>query len=125
MANLLILDDDPGIGAMLAAQLERAGLMVRVAAGVEGALAAASREWPDLVLLDLTLGGERDGWAAWSRLSEIAHGRPLNVLVFAAELSEHDRAEAGRRRAAGVLRKTSAPRQLLELVQRALPSGVR
>jgi DNA-binding response OmpR family regulator len=120
MSQVLIIDDEPSIASMVAATLERAGLRACVATGLQRALAAATSEWPDMVLLDLTLGGERDGWEVWNRLAEVADGRRLNVIVFAAELSEHDRAEADRRGAAGVLRKTSTPRQLVELVRRAL-----
>lgn len=120
MSQVLIIDDEPGIASMVAATLERAGLRTRVATGLQRALSAAASEWPDLVLLDLTLGGERDGWEVWDRLAELAAGRRLNVIVFAAELSEHDRAEADRRGAAGVLRKTSTSRQVVETVWRAL-----
>ena len=56
-AKILVVDDDPAIAEMLSMVLQREGFdTVVVGDGLE-AVAAASRENPDLILLDLMLPG--------------------------------------------------------------------
>ena len=56
-AKILVVDDDPAIAEMLTMVLQREGFdTVVVGDGLE-AVAAASRENPDLILLDLMLPG--------------------------------------------------------------------
>ena len=56
-AKILVVDDDPAIAEMLTMVLQREGFdTVMVGDGLE-AVAAASRENPDLILLDLMLPG--------------------------------------------------------------------
>ncbi len=54
---ILLVDDDALLRRSLAFNLERAGYRVVTAANAEDALAAARREVPDLVLLDIGLPG--------------------------------------------------------------------
>ena len=56
-AKILVVDDDPAIAEMLTMVLQREGFdTVVVGDGLE-AVEAASREHPDLILLDLMLPG--------------------------------------------------------------------
>ncbi len=57
-ANLLVVDDDPSIRAMLLEYLGGHGYRVRAAADGRAMRAEIEREPPDLVLLDLKLPGE-------------------------------------------------------------------
>lgn len=57
-AQLLVVDDDASVSAMLAEYLATHGYAVRVAADGEAMRAALEAELPDLVLLDLRLPGE-------------------------------------------------------------------
>jgi two-component system, OmpR family, response regulator MprA len=74
---VLVVDDDAAIAASLRRALEYAGHRVDVAGDGPAALAAADREPPDLVVLDVMLPG-LDGIAVCRRLRE----RTPDVLVL-------------------------------------------
>lgn len=68
-ANLLIVDDDPSVRAMLLEYLGGHGYAARAAADGQAMRAELERDLPDLVLLDLRLPGE-DGLALARYLRE-------------------------------------------------------
>jgi two-component system nitrogen regulation response regulator NtrX len=57
MASILVVDDESNIRRMLARLLEGEGHTVATAADADQALAAAERDAPDVILLDLALPG--------------------------------------------------------------------
>ncbi len=114
--DVLIVDDEPAVAAGIARLLERRGCPHRVALSSAQALAAVREAAPGLVLLDLTLEQGRSGWAVWSELEAVRPGTALRVLVHSAALSEADRAEAERRGAAGIVRKSTPPRRLVDQI---------
>jgi two-component system OmpR family response regulator/two-component system response regulator QseB len=72
--RVLVVEDDEGIAAGLAAHLERAGHALDCTATVAGAWSALSAEPYDVVLLDLGLP-DADGTVLLRRLREAAVGR--------------------------------------------------
>ena len=68
MAEIIVVDDDPDVRAMLADALEAAGHAVRAAADGEGLRRLVAERRPALVVLDVGLPGE-DGFrlARWLR----------------------------------------------------------
>lgn len=56
-SHILLVDDDPLLRRSLAFNLEQAGYRVSTAANAEHALALATRDQPELVLLDIGLPG--------------------------------------------------------------------
>ncbi|MBT2211778.1 MULTISPECIES: response regulator transcription factor [Actinomadura] len=87
-ARLLVVDDEPTIRELLAASLRFAGFAVTSAATGEEAVAAAARERPDLVLLDVMLP-DLDGFSVIARLRE--RGGPLPVLFLTARDAPSDK----------------------------------
>lgn len=86
MADVLIVDDDPGVLALLEVMVGRFGHDVRVADNAEDALLESAQQRPDLLLLDISLPG-RDG----DELVELlvrGIGRPRS-LVFVSALPRH------------------------------------
>ena len=75
MSRVLVVDDEPAIGWSLRELLADEGHAVDVAATVAEALAAAARDRPDAILLDVRLPG-RDGIDAIPDLREMAAARP-------------------------------------------------
>jgi DNA-binding response OmpR family regulator len=63
--TILVVDDDPEIVTMLSLRLGKRGYRVVSATDGNAALAAAARERPDLVVLDVMMPG-KTGW-------EVAH----------------------------------------------------
>ena len=56
-ARVLVVDDEPDIRRVVRAGLQTRGYTVEVAAGGAEALDRISRQWPDVVLLDLMMPG--------------------------------------------------------------------
>lgn len=67
--SILVVDDEPTIGEVVSAYLQRAGYETRVAADGHAALAAVAERSPDLVVLDLMLPGV-DGLEVMRRIRE-------------------------------------------------------
>jgi DNA-binding response OmpR family regulator len=68
--RLLFVDDEPGVRATLSAILRRYGFTVTVAASVEEALEQIRTHEFDLLLCDLNLQGEGDGYAVIRAMRE-------------------------------------------------------
>lgn len=79
MARILVIDDDPRLGAMLRRSLGLAGHQVQVAGDGEAGLKAALAEDPDLVILDWMLPG-MDGLSVCRRL-RAASDVPILMLT--------------------------------------------
>ncbi len=76
----LIVDDDPTSGGILADYLTELGLESVLHMRGDGAIEAALRERPDLILLDILLPGE-SGWVTLARLKEHPGTRDIPVVV--------------------------------------------
>jgi DNA-binding response OmpR family regulator len=80
-ANILIVDDEPGIVALLQEQLSADGFHTAVAAAGRDALAMADTGDYDLLVLDLGLP-DTDGLTVLSELR--ARGRDIPVVILTA-----------------------------------------
>ena len=120
MSDVLIIEDELGVREFLRHALSRVAIPYRAATSGTQALKLASGCWPGVVLLDLTLPGRLDGWQVWDALSEMSAGRPLQVVVFAAELTDSDQAQALQRNACGILRKPASPERLVTTIREVL-----
>ena len=79
--NLLVVEDDPTVGALLARQLEREGHRVERASTGEQALDLIDRWQPDVVLSDLQLPGI-DGFEVCRRIKRAASTRLIPVVLI-------------------------------------------
>jgi two-component system, OmpR family, response regulator len=87
MRRLLVVDDEPTVRELLAATLRFAGFTVTSAATGSEAVAAAEREAPDLVLLDVMLP-DLDGFEVVRRLRARAQ---VPVLFLTARDAPEDK----------------------------------
>ena len=85
-ARLLVVDDDADIVELLAASLRFSGFEVSTARNGHDALAMASSQRPDLMLLDVMMPG-LDGMAVVRRLRESGNRVPV-VLLTARDATE-------------------------------------
>ena len=122
MSDVLIVDDEPNVRVYFPLSLSASGFTCRTAASREQALAAAEAQWPDVVLLDLSLteAEAKDGWQVWDDLAARAEGRELRVILLSGELLDDDQTEARRRGAVGALSKTTRVGNLVAAIRRAL-----
>ncbi|MEV6596682.1 response regulator [Actinoplanes sp. NPDC051346] len=81
--GVLIIEDDPVAAQLLAAQLQRAGYHVAVAATGEQGLATACACDPEAILLDIHLPGI-DGWQVLAELKHDERLRHIPVLIVSA-----------------------------------------
>lgn len=110
-ATLLIVDDDPGMGAMLRDFLEREGHRVIVESSGEGAIAAVEREQIDAVILDK----EMPGMNGLDLLSFLRHRFPDKAIIFITAFGGPQVAEEAMRR--GAARYLEKPFRVSELLQ--------
>ena len=105
----LVVDDDAALRLLCRVNLELEGFAVREAATIAEAEAAIAAERPDVVLLDVHLGGEE----THDLLARIrAAGIPVALVTGSVDIQDYgDHADA-------VLGKPFAPRTLVETAQR-------
>ena len=91
MARILLVEDNEMNRDMLGRRLLRAGHEVLCAGDGETGVALAAREAPDVILMDVTLGGI-DGWEAVRRLKAAADTSAIPVIMLTAHAFASDRA---------------------------------
>ena len=86
MADILVVDDDPGVIELLRMYLEKAEFTVRSAGGGPECLTAIARQRPDLVLLDIMLPG-MDGYEVCQAIRQQHH---VPIIFVSARDDEAD-----------------------------------
>jgi two-component system KDP operon response regulator KdpE len=115
VARALIVDDDAALRLLCRVNLELDGFSVREAASVAAADAAVESERPDVVLLDVHLGGE-ETLDLLDRLR--ADGIRVALVTGSVDTDLYrDRADA-------VVPKPFEPQQLVEIARRLARVGV-
>ncbi len=87
--RVLVVDDDARLVRIVAMYLGIEGFDVVTAVDAEGALTAIDRQCPDLVILDVMMGG-LDGIEACSRIRRNPRTTHLPVIMFSAMSSDDD-----------------------------------
>ncbi len=113
--NVLVVDDEPTIGEVVSAYLERAGYDTRVAADGPAALEAVAERRPDLIVLDLMLPG-LDGLEVMRRVRH----RTTAIILLTAKGEEADRVIGLRLGADDYVVKPFSPAELVARVDAVL-----
>jgi DNA-binding response OmpR family regulator len=121
--TVLVVDDEPTIVEVVARYLARAGFTTREAFDGPGAVEAARKERPDLVVLDVMLPGF-DGIEVMRRLHE-QPGEPVPVILLTARAEESDRLIGLRRGADDYVVKPFSPAELIARVEAVLRRAAR
>src|ERR1700704_4167861 len=119
--SVLVVDDEPTIGDIVARYLVRAGFEAHVALDGPQAIAMSAEHSPDLVVLDIMLPGI-DGLEVMRRLHEGDSPRPA-VILLTAKGEESDRIVGVRRGADDYVVQPFSPAQLVARVQAVLRRG--
>ncbi|MGX6603000.1 response regulator transcription factor [Micromonosporaceae bacterium Da 78-11] len=114
---VLVVDDDPTVSDVVRRYLEQDGCQVRLAADGLAALAAVAEQTPDLVVLDLMLGGI-DGLEVCRRLRRDRPDLPVVMLTALGE--EADRVVGLEVGADDYVTKPFSPRELVLRVRSVL-----
>jgi DNA-binding response OmpR family regulator len=122
--QVLVVDDDPTVSDVVRRYLEQDGFRVRLASDGPAALAAVAAETPDLVVLDLMLGGI-DGLEVCRRLRRQLPALPVVMLTALGE--EADRVVGLEVGADDYVTKPFSPRELVlrvkSVLRRAAPKA--
>jgi DNA-binding response OmpR family regulator len=118
-ARVLVVEDDPTVAEVVLTDLRRDGHVVEHVGDGPAALEAATRAWPDLVVLDLMLPG-LDGLEVCKRLRQVA---PVAVIMLTALGSESDRVIGLEIGADDYVTKPFSPRELALRVRSVLRRG--
>jgi diguanylate cyclase (GGDEF)-like protein len=111
---VLAVDDDADLLARLTAEGADRSLRVTSATSPAAARVAIEIEKPDLVLLDLSFGGDHEG-DAMDLISELAAGSPpVPVIVLTVSESFTDRVEVARRGGRGFVSKAMTAAQVID-----------
>ena len=114
--KILLVDDDPRLREIVRLALDRAGFAVVSASDGRQALAAAGREAPDLVILDIGLP-EMDGLECCRRLRAVSE---VPILFLTARDDEIDRVLGFELGADDYVTKPFSPRELVARVRAIL-----
>lgn len=112
---VLVVDDDPDIRKVVAANLAAEGIKVHTAANGYEAQAQALKLSPDLIILDVGLPG-RDGLQVLAALRGHPDTANIPVVLLTARTSDTDIWEGWKAGAAYYLTKPFNPDELLHFV---------
>jgi len=93
MAKILLVEDNEMNRDMLSRRLERKGHQVTIAVDGQQALALASAEKPDLILMDMSLP-VLSGWEATQKLKSSDATRAIPVIALTAHAMAEDEKRA-------------------------------
>jgi two-component system, OmpR family, phosphate regulon response regulator PhoB len=118
-ANILLVEDEPAIQELIAANLTRAGHTVMRAADAEIALRIVRDALPDLVLLDWMLPGI-SGIELARRLRAEERTRTIPIIMLTARSDEQDKVSGLEIGADDYITKPFSPRELVARIKAVL-----
>lgn len=121
--RILVCEDQDSIRRMIEALVQARGYQVTAVASGTKAIDVASQEPPDLVLLDLMLPGQYDGFEVCRRLRADPATRHVPVLVISALDDPASRERAAEAGATAYYTKPFSPIALLKEIERLKPGG--
>lgn len=113
ICNILIVEDDDSVRALLGDVLDHAGYEFTLARDGTEMRAALDAELFDVVIIDISLRGGEDGFT----LGEVAREKGCNVILTTGDPERRVRLEASGRR---YLMKPFRMKQLTELIDEIL-----
>jgi DNA-binding response OmpR family regulator len=119
MTKVLVIDDEAPIRLLCRVNLEVEGVEVVEAADGPAGLAAAEKERPDVVLLDVMMPG-LNGWSVAERLLENEKTRDIPIVFLTARADLRDRARGMDVGGLDYITKPFNPVELASLVTRVV-----
>ena len=119
-AKILVVDDEPLVHRLLQHHLERAGYQTLAANNGNEALEVASRESPQLIVMDIMMS-EMDGLTALKHLKKTEDTKSIPVIMITANPLHVSRQESEISGAAFFMTKPFSPAQLLTEIRRLVP----
>ncbi|HEY9099877.1 MAG TPA: phosphate regulon transcriptional regulator PhoB [Thiobacillus sp.] len=118
-ANILLVEDEPGIQELLKFNLSQAGHQVTVVGDAEHALIYLKNALPDVILLDWMLPG-MSGIDLCKRLRSDERYRPVPIIMLTARGEERDKVAGLDTGADDYMTKPFSPRELVSRIKAVL-----
>jgi CheY-like chemotaxis protein len=122
MAKILVVDDEPIVHRLMQHYLERAGYEMLAASNGREALVLATREDPQLIVMDVMMA-EMDGLTALRALKKADSTKAIPVIMITANSHYATQQESAAAGAAVFLTKPFSPKQLLDEIRRLVPDS--
>jgi CheY-like chemotaxis protein len=119
--RILVVEDQDSIRRMIEALIQGRGYEVVAVASGAKAIDVATTDPPALVLLDLMMPGQYDGFAVCSRLRADPVTRTIPIVVISALDDEGSRRRATEAGANSYYTKPFSPIALLKEIDRLVP----
>lgn len=116
--RILVVEDQDSIRRMIEALVQARGYEVTAVANGAKAIDVALTEPPDLVLLDLMLPGQYDGFDVCRRLRSDPSTRKVPVVIISALDDNESRSRAAEAGATAYYTKPFSPIALLKEIER-------
>lgn len=118
--QVLIVDDDALMHRLFQHHLERAGYKMMSAMNGRDGIELASRESPNLIVMDIMMP-DMDGVAALRELKKAAATKDIPIIIITANGNALARKESENSGAALFLTKPFSPTQLVDHIKRLVP----
>jgi len=118
-AVILVIDDEKDLVELIRYNLEKEGFLIKGALDGESGLAAARRDLPDLIIVDVMLPGI-DGLEACRRLRSDSRTASTPILMLTAKSAESDRIVGLELGADDYVVKPFSPRELAARIKTLL-----
>lgn len=122
MTKILIVEDSKTDLFAVKAMLERHGFEILVAETGESSLELASRERPDVILMDIVMPG-MSGFQAIRRLGKQPETRDIPVIVLSSKDQDSDKEWARRQGAQAYITKPPEEGGLVETISSVLAAA--
>lgn len=122
MARILIIEDSPTDTRVFTTLLEKNGHQVIAAGSAEDGIAAAKRDKPDLVLMDVILPG-MNGFQATRALTRDPETASIPIIIVSTKGMETDRVWGLRQGARDYIVKPPNERDLIDRIATLLGAG--
>jgi len=116
--RILVVEDQDSIRRMIEALVQARGYQVTAVSSVAKAIDVAMTDAPDIVLLDLNLPGQYDGFDVCQRLRSDPATRTVPVVIISAMDDDESRARASAAGATAYYTKPFSPIALLKEIDR-------
>jgi DNA-binding response OmpR family regulator len=122
MKKLIVyVEDEPDMIEMYRPALGEKGFQVLGALNAEKGLEVIRQKKPDLVLLDLMLKSEIDGWEVYRQMKADRSLSNIPVIIVTSRIQSTDEAEKLQMaKTDGYLNKPVTPKELIKAVERVL-----
>ena len=114
--KILIVDDKIELRSLISATLGMGDFEILESENGKGALATARAQHPDLIILDVSMAGELDGFQVCQQLKKDPATKDILVIMLTAYGQEKDRKRGAEVGADDYFVKPFSPRELMDKV---------